>query len=193
MTIMKTSWFRPALGFSLALTLIACSGLSVIADFDPSANFSAYQTYEWLPDTTSKDSGISGNPLIDRRIRMAIENNLNAKGYHKVEDGGDLAVGYQLSTHEEVSYSTMYSGWGGYGYHWDYWDSGVGVGSSTTQRNVTTVGQLVIGVFDEQTRDLVWYGTGEKTINQRQQSPEKSQEKLNDIVSRIMESLPPGT
>ena len=55
------------------------------------------------------------------------------------------------------------------------------------------IGQLVIGVFDEHTRDLVWYGTGEKTINQRQQSPEKSQEKLNDIVSRIMESFPPGT
>jgi hypothetical protein len=172
--------------------LAACSGLSVVSDFDPSGNFTAFQTFEWLPDAESEGSGIAQDPLIDRRIRVAIDADLRAKGFRLVDDGGDFAVGYQLSTRDEVSYTTMHSGWGGYGYGYGYWGGGMNMGMSTTRQNTSTVGQLLIGIFDEASQEMVWRGTGEKTISSRQQSPEDSQNTINDIVSRIMETFPPG-
>jgi hypothetical protein len=181
-----------ALVATVAIISAGCSGLSVVSDFDPAANFSAFQTFEWLPDTETEGSGVAQDPLIDRRIRMAINDDLVAKGFRLVEDGGDFAVGSQLSTREDVSYSTMHSGWGGYGYGYGYWGGGMSMGTSTTTRNTSTVGQLLIGVFDEGTMEMVWRGTGEKTISNRQQSPEDSQNTINDIVSRIMETFPPG-
>lgn len=181
--------FTATAGIALVAVLsAACSGLSVVSDFDPDSDFAAFQTYMWLPDAETEGSGIAPDPLIDRRIRAAIDNDLQAKGYRMVNDGGDFGVGYQVSTRQDVSYSTMHSGWGGYGYGY----RGVGMGTTTTTRNVSTVGQLFIGVFDEGRKELVWRGTGEKTISGGQQSPEESQKMITDVVTRIMESFPPG-
>jgi len=179
-------------GLAAATVLLAaCSGLSVVSDFDPSGNFSAYQTFEWLPDAETEGSGVAADPLIDGRIRAAIEADLQAKGFRKVDDEGDVAVGYQLSTRDEVSYTTMNSGWSNYGYGHGYWGGGMAFGTSTTRQNTSTVGQLLIGIFDESTQEMVWRGTGEKTISARQQSPEESQKTISDIVTRIMETFPP--
>ncbi|MDX1393539.1 MAG: DUF4136 domain-containing protein [Gemmatimonadota bacterium] len=184
--------FRTALGFVIALAVTACSGLSVVSDYDPSGDFGSYQTYSWLPDAESEGSGIAQDPLVDGRIRAAIDNDLTAKGFQKVDDGGDFAVGYQISTREEVSYTTMYSGWGGYGYGYGYWGPSVGMSSSSTTQHTSTIGQLLIGVFDQGSKELVWRSTGEKTISDRQRSPEEAQENINNIISRVMESFPPG-
>jgi hypothetical protein len=51
---------------------------------------------------------------------------------------------------------------------------------------------LLIAVFAEDSKEMVWRGTGEKTVSSRQQSPEDSQNSISDIVSRIMETFPPG-
>ena len=40
---------------------------------------------------------------------------------------------------------------------------------------------------------MVWRGSGEQSVSDRQRSPEEMQEILNDIVSQIMESFPPET
>ena len=185
--------FQTVLGLTMAVALAACGGLSVVSDYDPSGDFSGYQTYQWLPDAETDGSGIAQDPLIDRRIRAAIDGDLAAKGFQKVESGGDVSIGYQLSTRDEVSYSTMYSGWGGYGYGYGYWGGGMSMGTTTTRQNVSTIGQLLIGIFDEGTKEMVWRGTGEKTISERQRSPEESQQVIQDIVSQIMESFPPGS
>ena len=191
MSIGRRTGFAATAAF--AVIMAACSGLTVNSDYDPSANFSAFQTYEWLPDAESDASELAQDPLVDRRIRAAIDNDLQSKGFRRMDDGADFAVGYQVSTREDVSYTTMHSGWGSYGYGWGYWGrGGVGISSSTTRRNVTTVGQLLIGIFDEENKEMVWRGSGEKSISSRQMSPEEMQDELNDIIGRIMESFPPG-
>jgi hypothetical protein len=192
MTIARKTRFAATAAF--AVTLAACSGLTVNSDFDPAANFGAFQTFEWLPDSESDAAGLAQDPLVDRRIRAAIDTDLQSKGFRRLDDGADFAVGYQLSTREDVSYTTMHSGWSTHGYGWGYWGprTGVGISSSTTRRNVTTVGQLLIGIFDEESREMVWRGSGEKSLSNRQMSPQEMQEEINDIVSRIMETFPPG-
>ncbi len=179
---------------AVVLLTVGCSGLSVTSDWDPNANFSAFQTFEWLPDAESDGSAIAGDALIDGRIRAAIDSDLQSKGLRKVDDGGDLAVGYQLSLRDEVSYTTMHSGWGGYGYGYGrYRYGGGGFGTTTTTQNVSTVGQLLIAVYDETEKDLVWQGTGEKTVGSPADSPEESERVITEIVAKIMESFPPGS
>jgi hypothetical protein len=181
-----------SIGVAVAVVSVACSGLSVLSDFDPNANFTGFQTFQWLPDTESDGAGMAQDPLIDRRIRAAIDDDLQAKGFRSVDDGADFAVGYQLSTREEVSYTTMHSGWGTHGYRSGGWGRSMSMGTSTTRQNTSTVGQLLIAVFAEDSKEMVWRGTGEKTVSNRQQSPEDSQNSINDIVSKIMETFPPG-
>lgn len=190
MSIGRKSGFAATAAF--AVIMAACSGLTVNSDFDPGANFNAFQTYEWLPDSESEAAALADDPIIDRRIRAAIDSNLQAKGFRRLDDGADFSIGYQLSTREDISYTTMHSGWGSYGYGWGYWGGGVGLSSSRTRRNVTTVGQLLIGIFDESSKEMVWRGSGEKAISNRQMSPEDSQAEIDDIIDQVMASFPPG-
>jgi len=189
---MRNTLSATALLATIAVATAACGGLTVNSDFDPSANFSAFQSYQWLPDAESDASQIAQDPLIDRRIRAAIDMDLQSKGFRRMDDGADFSVGYQLSTREDVSYTTMHSGWGGYGYGWGYWGGGASMGTSTTRRNVDTVGQLLIGIFDENTQEMVWRGSGEKSLSSRAQTPEESEANINDIIRQVMESFPPG-
>ena len=92
--------YRNRLAVPAALTaafvVAACSGLTVNSDFDPSANFSAFQSYEWLPDSQSESAQMAQDPLVDRRIRAAIDNDLQSKGFRRMDDGsgrtGDVRI-----------------------------------------------------------------------------------------------------
>jgi len=175
-----------------ALLLAACGGISVNTDWDPSANFGAFQTFSWLPDTESAGSGQAADQLTDRRIRAAIEADLTGKGFRNVDTGGDFKVGYQVSTSDQVSYTTMSSGWSSGGYRWrGGW--GMGTGVSTTTQSTTTTGTLLIAIFQEQSKDLVWQGTGEKTLSGSAQSPEGRSSKIDEAVTKVMEDFPPGS
>jgi len=174
------------------LLVSACGGISVSSDWDPSANFSAFQTFSWVPDAETAGSGQAADQLTDRRIRATIEANLTGKGFRKVDTGGDFGVGYQVSTSDQVSYSTMSSGWSGGGYRWGGgW--GMGTGMSTTTQTTTTTGTLLIAVFDQQSKNLVWQGSGEKTLSGSAQSPEERSSKIEEAVTKIMEDFPPGS
>ena len=68
-----------ALG-AVALILTACgSGIDTNSDWDPTANFSGYQTYAWVAGAYESGYG----DLVDTRLQAAIEANLNSKGLRK--------------------------------------------------------------------------------------------------------------
>ena len=105
---------------AFALVLAACSsGIDTNADWDPTANFNAYQTYAWVEGAYTTGLG----DLVDTRLQAAVEANLNAKGLRKATRAvdADLGVGFQLTTQDQTSLQTVSSGWpggyyGGYGY-----------------------------------------------------------------------------
>lgn len=57
------------------LTMVSCSRLRVQNDWDPSVDFSQFQTFAILENEEPAMS-----PLIDRRIRAAIGDQLDAEG-----------------------------------------------------------------------------------------------------------------
>ena len=156
-----------ALG-AVALILTACgSGIDTNSDWDPTANFSGYQTYAWVAGAYESGYG----DLVDTRLQAAIEANLNSKGLRKATRAvdADLGVGFQVTTSERTSLQTVSSGWPG-GYYGGYGYGGWGGGSSTTYATNYTDGSLIIGLFDLQSKSMVWQGVGTKTLSEGDRS-----------------------
>jgi hypothetical protein len=176
---------------AVALVLAACSsGIDTNSDWDPTANFSAYQTYAWVEGAYTTGLG----DLVDTRLQAAVEANLNAKGLRKATRAADadLGVGFQLTTQDQTTLQTVSSGWPG-GYYGGYGYGGWGGGSSTTYATTYTEGSLVIGLFDLESKKMVWQGVGTKTLSEGNDSPEDRSQKINDAVSKIMAAYPPGS
>lgn len=180
------------LAIPAALALAACGGgISVKTDFEPGADFAKYSTYAWIQQPAGEGGTGIASGLADQRIRSAIDANLAAKGLRKVDDPSKagLAVGYQVTTKDEVSYNTVNTGWGG-GYRWGGW--GVGMGTSTTYANTYTSGTLIVGLFDTAEKKMVWQGTATKTLDE-DATPEERTQNINAAVAKIFEKYPPGS
>src|SRR5262245_21082586 len=104
-------------------TLAACAALSLVSlaanaqdvktDYDKSADFSHIKTF-----STKLGTGW-GNEMSEKRIMDRLEAALSAKGWKKVESGGDALAVLHGATSTKRSINTFYSGdtgWGGYGY-----------------------------------------------------------------------------
>ena len=172
-----------------AFFLGACSGISTTSDHDPAVDFTKYSTYIWL-DTEGDDI----DAITDSRVRSSIDGALIGKGFQKGGDDANLAVGYQGTTSERRSYNTVNSGWGGgYGYGGYGWGGyGMSMGTSTTYENTWQEGSLILGLFDVESKALVWTGTATATLDQGR-SPEERQQLIDDAVEKMMKKFPPGS
>ena len=93
------------------MTALVCLGVAAFAqqvqfDYDRSANFSAYKTYQWVD---YKPVAV-GDQLLDQDIKRAVDEQLAGKGLRRVESGGDLLVGYQTAISEEKQFDAFGSG-----------------------------------------------------------------------------------
>jgi len=182
---LKTSDFSTGATIAVALLLTACSGISTSTDFDPAANFGSYGTYGWV-ETEARTT----DDLTDSRIRSAVDASLAAKGLSKVDSGGDLAVGYQVTTAERSTYNTVSTGWGG-GYGRGGW-GGAGMGMSTTTEQNYTEGSIILAMFDEGTQSMVWKGTASATLDAGK-SPEDRAKSIQGAVDKMLGDFPPGS
>ncbi len=178
---------------TLAVVLSGCgSGISVKSDWDPGVNFSAFHTFVVLEEATG-GSGI--DQLNQSRIKTSIGKTLQAKGMQQVQsaDDAEVAVGWQLTTEQQTSYRTVNTGWGGYGYGWGGWYGGGGMTTSTTTAQNYEVGTLVIALFDTKTKEMIFTGTGSKTLSGGNPSPEEIQKRIDEAVAKILQDYPPGS
>lgn len=167
---------------SLALLLPVAAGVALLfaadvkTDYSHSADFAQYHTYSWLQVR-------AGNELWIDRIKGAVDQQLTAKGWQKVPDGGDTAVAAFGSTKTQQSLQTFYDGFGG-GWFW----GGFGPDMATTTVQNIPVGSLVVDIFDGHTKKLIWRGTAQSTLSDK---PEKNEKKLDHAVSEMFEHFPP--
>lgn len=173
-----------AVALSLMLLLAACSGISTSTDYDPAADFSSYGTYNW-----TSSGGTSTDDLTNTRIKSSVDAALAAKGLSKVNSGGDLAASYQVTTADQTTYNTVSSGWGGgYRYGW----GGAGMGTSTTYEQTYTQGTVILAMFDEGTKNLVWKGTASDTLDPGA-SPEDKAKNIQSAMDKMLKDFPPGS
>ena len=86
---------RGCLGISRG---VAAFAQDVQFDYDRSANFNAYKTYQWDYKAVRV-----GDELLDRDIKGAVDEQLAGKGLRRVETGGDLLVGCQAGISQRRS------------------------------------------------------------------------------------------
>ncbi len=69
-----------------------------------------------LPSTTptSWEKVKTTDPLWENRIKDAVDHELQAKGWQRVDQGGDVAITAVGSAHDQREYQTFYDGLGGW-------------------------------------------------------------------------------
>lgn len=180
---------------AVAAVLLAtgCSTVSVDTDWDPRVDFGGFDSYAWLPGPQPETGDVRiDNPLLDQRVRKAIDAQLAAQGHRKVApDQASFLVGYHLSTEKKLRATTVNSYYG-YGYGtWGYWGGPGPAGGSQTMVTEYETGTLIIDVVDRSRNELVWRGSGEKRIG-KERTPEESEKVVAEVVAAILERFPPG-
>lgn len=166
---------RQALKVAIPMLAGVCLLLAgVKTDFDHGADFSHYKTYSWISSRGSND-------LWSERIMQDVDQQLAAKGWSKVESGGDATVSAFGRVHNEQTLETFYTGLGG-GWRWR------GFGDATTTVENTPVGTLTVDVFDGGSKKLIWRGTATDTLSEH---PDKNEKKLEHSVEDMFKHFPP--
>jgi hypothetical protein len=165
--------------FSVFMT--SCNTVKVATDYDQNVNFNQYKSFAFFKPGIDK-AEISD--LDKKRILRAIETEMTAKGFTKSEDP-DLLVSIFTKTKENINiYQDNMYGYYGWGWNPWYW----GAGSNTV--STTSEGTLYIDFIDAGKKELVWQGMGTAALAQE---VNRKQERINEIVMKILEKYPPGT
>jgi hypothetical protein len=183
-------WLKGALS-ALCLVLAGCAtGPKVNAVYEQGVNFTNYKTFAFLADL--KPSGEQAyRTLADKYLEEAIRKELTDRGLVE-QEGGDLLVGFQVSSKEKIV-STVTPGFdfGYYGYRGRRgFGYGYGYGSETIVSQYTE-GTLSIDVVDAAQKQLVWQGVAIGKLK----APKENQlrQEIFQVVNQIFIKYPiPG-
>jgi hypothetical protein len=170
-----------------ALVAAGCSTISVNHDFDTEADFTTYKTYAWLQEPVTAVGNAAAakqqNTLLDKRIRSAVEAELQAKGMTVDTGNPDVLLVYHTGVDSKINvtdwgytYPTRYGGW--------YGDRDVDVYQYEE-------GTLIVDLIDAKADQLVWRGTATKTLEDNP-SPERVEQNMREVVGRMFADYPPS-
>ena len=163
--------------FILIASAAAAHAQKVKATADPNVNFANYKTYSWdkpLPP---------GNPMIQQTIVESIEQAMSAKGLTKVEENGDLSVGYYAAASTDVQI--------GYPVFSDK------MGTTAAPNTVTslssypvTKGSIVVNIVDGKTKSTVWRASAVHVLKDGPSgNPAKDAERVDKPIRRSVEKM----
>jgi hypothetical protein len=161
---------------------LCCSGLgfaqSTTFNYMPGTNFSQFHTFKWV----TIQGNIHPNQIVDQEIQNAVVSQLTGKGLTQTNaDSADLFVGYQCAVDQERQ-------WNAFGMGGGLWRFGGGMASATS--STITNGTLVVDIYDQANKQLVWTARASKTLD-----PSKNQQKnldnLNKAIAKMMKNYPP--
>jgi hypothetical protein len=162
------------------LMTVCVYGQDVHYNYDRSANFAAYKTYQWV----DIPGGSVPDQLVHQAIKRAAEEQLALKGLTKVENNPDLYIGYQVAINLEKSVSLWGTSDGPWGGPWG------GTRSMQGQTSTIPVGILLLDVYDVTRKQLVWRGDAVKTIDLKK-DPEKNYKNLQKVMAKLFKNYPP--
>jgi hypothetical protein len=176
------------------LILNSCSSIKVTSDYDPTVDFSQYETYEFYGWAEESDKLI--NDFDKRRIQSAFANEFAKRGlkYQAVGEG-DLVVTLFIvidqkqeqranTTHMGGGYGGYYGGYYGYGPGWGW---GPSYSTTTISTYEYEVGTLVCDVYDKKEQKLIWEGIGRGTVDESSASRDKG---IPKAAAAIMATFP---
>jgi hypothetical protein len=185
---------RHALHLALAAVLVFGSAAAALADnvrtdYDHGTDFTQYKTYSWGKVQTS-------DPFYVDRIRQAVDQQLQSKGWQLLPNGGAVTIMATDNVHNQKEVQTLYDGWGGGwggGWGWGRWGWGGGwgpggFGTATTTTSNQTVSNLVIDLFDSSSKNLLWRGLATQDLSTNAGKNTKS---LDNDIGKMFKNFPP--
>ena len=178
-----------AVAFGLALS--ACATIEVHADYDPSMDFSALNSFGWLPeDLAQRADPRSGNQLVSDRVSQAIERELAAMGFELTEANADFGVGFSISVERGLDVYSEPVYYGHYSLYSHYGNFGAGYGARVHADEFER-GLMQIDFVDTKAKRLLWRGTSSYRVIEGM-SPEQSSRRIKEIVAKILSQFPPA-
>jgi hypothetical protein len=179
---MKT--IKCMIGLFLVVLLSGCSSMYVDSSHDSTADFSGYQTWDWLPGPPEEtgDERID-DPKVRERIKTRLETQLTSQGFVK-SDSPDFLVNYHAALNAELNQEMVdnYYEYSHYQVFYQHWAS--------TYTDVYETGTLVIDILDTKSKKLVWRGWAQADINP-QEGPVINGEKIRKAAEGILSKFPP--
>lgn len=174
---------------ALLLATLACSPYTVKVDYDRTAPMAGYRTFDWYAASRRAKAEARGveQPLMDRRVRLAVEQELKAKGF-RLETTAEpdfLVTYYPVYRDRKVRTSTHVGlGWG------RRWGYRVGTGFSSSQTRHYKEGTIVVEIVDGRTNALVWQAVAEGALTGLDQ-PEEADAQVAEAVRKLLAQFPP--
>ena len=182
--------FKNVIFLAFLAIFIGCSGIEVSQDYDMAEDFSNLKTFDWIVPQQKKTGDLRvDNPLLDSRIREAVDRSLAQKGYQRIIKGTpDFYVGYKYGIFTRIGSEPVRTGIGfGFGGSGSF--GGIGIGTGGDVRGYDE-GMLVIDITDTKNRKLLWRGTGTRRVS-RHSDPKKITKEVNENVEKILAQFPP--
>src|SRR5208283_4051665 len=151
-------------------------------NYDHSANFGAYKTYQWVD--LPGPGGAVPDQLIDQDIKRAVDEQLAQKSLTRVEKDADLKIGYHAILREEKAINLDAFGTGGGPWGWGGGWGGFNSATVTGQTSTITEGTLLIDLYDPATKQLIWRGDATKTIDLKK-NPDKNYKTLQKAMAKL--------
>ena len=172
----------------VCVLLLSCSSVRVSQDYDPAKNMDGLTTYAWKFETQEPTGDFRvDNPLLDTRIRDAVDRNMAALGFQKISDSApDFFIVYQYVIQRKIESDRVQTG---VGFGFGTWGSRGGIGVSTgSSVSEFDEGLMAVDFLDPQSGSLLWRGSGSRRVNQHE-DPAKTTQKINEMVDKIMAQL----
>ncbi|MDO9577645.1 MAG: DUF4136 domain-containing protein [Candidatus Cloacimonadales bacterium] len=165
----------------IVLSFLGCSTIYVAYDYDVEADFSKYHTFRWAKDVDNKSNSIFDNPLMDKRLKNALNLELENKGYEKTDQNADFILAYEQASHmEEDVYVSHYShGWRHHGF---------GFGLTNVSKDRYMEGMITLKIYDGETDELIWQGWASGI----RIDVENIAEIINETAQKFVEKFPPS-
>jgi hypothetical protein len=190
---MNATKVNTSLALTLLMLLVACATPpKVRVDKDSSTNFASYKTFAWLGVRNSPPAATAapghpitpeGNSIAENRVRNAVIEVLQAKGYVLTNGNPDFRVSYALNVYEKHKDSGMRIGLGAGGGGGNM-SGGVGV-SVPVGKATDTMGTMTIDIIDATRNAQVWTGAYEQKIGKDALTDEDAKKIVSTILARF--------
>jgi len=179
------------IGIVFVFTAVAGLAQTVKVDLDKEKDFSQYSTYAWIGCEGEATEAGAESSLAHRRIRDAVDGQMNAKGMFEDAESPDLYLLCAVDGRERVRYESTsigprgYYGW--YGPH-PYWGYGWSHSWTTTRPYHYREGQMSLMMLDAETDELVWRAFATATLTQTQKDAKKIEKAAKKAFKKFPQS-----
>ncbi len=152
----------------LLIVVAGCSTVQVQSVVDPQVDLSEYVTYGWLTKKDAPSDNVRvDNALVIESIRVSVENNLDKKGYVKVEKGhADFLVTWLGAVDKKIHVDEIEHFYNPYGYGALYRDPASKSAQSGPKPIEYDEGTLVVHFVDPKSHKVFWKGSAKERVKE---------------------------